>query len=1505
MERHALLEALSEITGTWSSPAGPAALTEARRAIADSLLSGAAAQDISPAARSRAPLTPSSPASLETLQSLLAGLPPPAAPAVRPFVRSALGLDPGARGAVAGMKIERTLGPFVDVMGIEHFVDLLPIPRKYPIEGPSGALALLILDTTPVPRPGPIKLGAGSIWIAVSALAGGAAAGFVGLEFSEGSAELVNVHAGPGGSLVLKPGSKLTLRLTLVHKAPPAPPPGVIGADAAALKVTPPSQVALLLEAVGAEFTALEDALATLYDSSFVATRNAAKPRVRDYGTPYLLVPCDVSVPSFAIGSCASTDFIVSGSAPVKAGGWVLPVATTPPADLGVPDGAGGLALELGPGITASFGGLTEPALLADIAFLLHPATITVTAHTGKRELHERLLLWGPPPEGAQKALPPPIRRVSELDLTYARGAQVTVTITPGSEIVIVACSASANLDRPLSAHGARLPLAYTKGFAGFLHDSAGKRALAAVDTPPQTERGHVLALENALAGTGASTVLAFLGTRAGPAWVGNLGVAFPLRGIVPSLPDPYAASFPFQQLVDRAASGSLAALMTWTAGATPNLNFSASGLAIPMQAGFTLLDVSTNADQFGVSALTSDAPAFSIHGLALETGDRSLAVYALPGISWEPIVKDVAPAPVDWLDAFSNDDGPATMLRTASVDLVRVEPAIALPHFQETANKAVTFADFTLPFGVMAHLSTGPQTDPRLQPTFQLNDSHYKDDLRNGLQLSIIANPNSFIPHAPPDGSFFSGPALPGYATTGSPPLPPDPSIYGIQVLGAANNLDPAWFFDQQFSQGGSYPGIPVTRIDLSGYGTNMFSDWHHEDITKVGVVRARFEVMIGRTAYEMLVLQTIVGCWCFRMTRTLLFDRYNTGLVVKHDTGWKPVGLAKFELLTPTNSVIPGAMVSFSNIHNVVVSPGPVITAKNTPPRKPFPLQWAPVTFDADLNLDFAQCSVSANGKSNVPVACTRVGGYAQLTVGDVASSDEILDLMDQIGPAGHSGNAGCILSVGALAPGTPQFTLNVSSIQASATSARGPGVFPAAVAVALNGTPRLPRDGAWSVAKRPRTSTVPTAVSSTTPIPLVRARGATPQWRLLDPVDAASPNSPATFYSVLQGAGTAKTLFEHAVIDDSGKSINMDPGRPPNLADVGALLGATGIFPDLGAILPLNTSLNPLNLSGDGFKQTYDQDINQPDRTIFQLGIIKIVLVYKAPPGPTHITFRLDPAASPRWSLDINNISFEVRVDGFGSDALLTFYGSFSASETAKPSVGNIQVQYGSALSFVEDIFSGLGPLIKAIGGEVDLDVAFSQNHLSVRDFLAVPTIPLGFGDIHDVVIDLGFDAVIPSNAAFHVGLGSKDKPFTWLVSPLSGTGSIVIGVDKGDIDVYVEGGIGAGLEINLAIASGAASITLELGIEIKGGNISVTVGLLGQASVDVLDGLASAALTLAASIAVTPEPLAFPPDKIGLTAAVAVGIHISICWVISIDFDGSWQFSQDISVDLPLI
>jgi hypothetical protein len=74
------------------------------------------------------------------------------------------------------------------------------------------------------------------------------------------------------------------------------------------------------------------------------------------------------------------------------------------------------------------------------------------------------------------------------------------------------------------------------------------------------------------------------------------------------------------------------------------------------------------------------------------------------------------------------------------------------------------------------------------------------------------------------------------------------------------------------------------------------------------------------------------------------------------------------------------------------------------------------------------------------------------------------------------------------------------------------------------------------------------------------------------------------------------------------------------------------------------------------------------------------------------------------------------------------------------------------------------------------------------------------------------------------------------------------------------------------------------------------------LTGNATVDVLDGVASASLTLSATIQVSLQG-GVPPTEADFAAAVAVGIHISVAWVINVDFDGSWGFSQSLPLHLP--
>jgi hypothetical protein len=118
-----------------------------------------------------------------------------------------------------------------------------------------------------------------------------------------------------------------------------------------------------------------------------------------------------------------------------------------------------------------------------------------------------------------------------------------------------------------------------------------------------------------------------------------------------------------------------------------------------------------------------------------------------------------------------------------------------------------------------------------------------------------------------------------------------------------------------------------------------------------------------------------------------------------------------------------------------------------------------------------------------------------------------------------------------------------------------------------------------------------------------------------------------------------------------------------------------------------------------------------------------------------------------------------------------------------------------------------------------------------------------------------------------------------------------------VQDGGPNVYIEAGLGLGLSISVAVASGSASIIVGMSLDVGANAVTISATLTGQAEVDVLGGLASASLTLSASIIITIEKT---PHQADLAAQCSVGIHISICWIINISFDGSWGFSETIAL-----
>jgi hypothetical protein len=592
--------------------------------------------------------------------------------------------------------------------------------------------------------------------------------------------------------------------------------------------------------------------------------------------------------------------------------------------------------------------------------------------------------------------------------------------------------------------------------------------------------------------------------------------------------------------------------------------------------------------------------------------------------------------------------------------------------------------------------------------------------------------------------------------------------------------------------------------------------------------------------------------------------------------------------------------------------------------------------VLFDADVGLD-QRVKVTAGGSKSTltdasgnPVTlvpASDLTGYVQVAPDESATPappnpnpgpTDLALLFSTVGAITDS--LACTAEIGgtASAAGT---SLRCTGISFDMT----PGGAPA-LGAALLSSPALPGDGAWGFGKRAASATAPTPLPQGAPLPLVQPVSDPSTWHFADVADVLSLASPANFYGMLQDTGTQRTLFEQPTVKDlSGAippgavpSIQLPAGVAPALADLGSMLGATGLFPDISKTISFLTgAIEQLQTVPQGLfytKQISFKGTEDPT-TLLDLGILGVSLIY-ADTGqgktgstwnkPTTISFNVDPghtlpASNGRnWWLTIEPISFAVTIPDFGTDPILTIIGGFAADDRSKPGLTGLTINYGSVLSDLQNLFSKLQTLASFLpgGGGGGLDVSLSDGQLTVRDTFALPTLPLGLGNLSDISLDLGLALTLsPLSADFIVGIGDPDNPFNWVVSPLAGNGAIDLGVKGGAFDFMIQAGIGLGLSIDVGIAEGSASITLAFSLDINPPTITLMIILNGQASVDVLGGLASASLSLTASIGVSANLSA---DTVTFLGSVAVGIHLSICWVVSVNFDGSWQFSQTLQV-----
>ncbi|MDE3198193.1 MAG: hypothetical protein KGN84_17730, partial [Acidobacteriota bacterium] len=814
------------------------------------------------------------------------------------------------------------------------------------------------------------------------------------------------------------------------------------------------------------------------------------------------------------------------------------------------------------------------------------------------------------------------------------------------------------------------------------------------------------------------------------------------------------------------------------------------------------------------------------------------------------------------------------------------------------------------------------------------------------------------FPPAATPSGATYTGawqlsfsapdPADPDPVFAGrtylrsigdNPAFPPTYS-YGEQVLGP----DVADIFGSRFNAAGG--GVPLQRYDITGYGASTFSEWTNTTPATTDVLKSFFHVLIGRTSHEVIQVQSLIYPFAIKVVRTITIDRQSSGVVRRYDSGWQPASDGVFQFPAATgitadqvHAGIVGGIVNVSNIVELGLPLNTQGTQDNTgfgghpAVTKQIPVQ--PVTFNGNVIVQ-PQHQVTKGGghdtdlagQEHVCVPSQGITGFIPLEFDYHLSIPDMANFPSLAGGAGGPFDA--TLNVGGSNGIIRVTSFDATPVNDTATNKIG-------IAGAVRGLPKLSSDGHWSVAARKQNQAAPVSLPANRAAPLVQPNlsgGHAPgkQIHFADPadlfrLDPASATPPATFYGFLQATGTQSNFLSRPIL--SVGSTNLTLGDALSVAHAGALLQAISNFPGLSDCLQfLNTQLQPIanRLSNASLQTTQSLQLTNAVRAtpvpLISTSIADVNLYFywssdnpASPPAPDPATvvISLGQPTDPSWSLDINRIAVGLVVPALSSKPIMWIQGGFHADADTAPAFPGMRVVFQDPLTplttffrVLQDIAAVLSPGSGSAGSgagggtgdSAGLNVHFSDGKLAVTDSFAIPDIPLGPGTIQNVSLDIGATLnILGLSIDFLVSIGTPAAPCHWIVDPLSGTLCLQAGVQNNQLDILIQGGIGLGLSLDLGIASGSASIVIAVQVQVQGSVITLMLLLNGQAQVSVLGGLASAAITLTAGLGFTVDVV---QHDVGLIGTASVGIHISICWFINIDWSGSWTFQKQLAL-----
>jgi hypothetical protein len=794
----------------------------------------------------------------------------------------------------------------------------------------------------------------------------------------------------------------------------------------------------------------------------------------------------------------------------------------------------------------------------------------------------------------------------------------------------------------------------------------------------------------------------------------------------------------------------------------------------------FMLLDVSTRADQMGVTlgpsivvdrdergdaklrtaGTTLFGATSSTTGLPLQimnmdvvTTARHVRAATLPQISWEPVWNvplaiEGAPDPFDTITVTPgvvvyDNDGIPTRLGSESPYPVPIAPLPVTRHVVKEFNDRQTPRQvqsvFNLPFGMIAQANFTRQVanPPDKNAQLDLNMPHF-DELRGGLQIKALP-PASIKPEkfsASFKGWTFQLDNLRW-------------SLLGLRLHGTTLGKTVSTVFNQKFRPGGDDPKVPLERMELSGYGASIFSNFLDSTATIADVSQVRFDVIVGRTGHEVVQIRSILYPFGVHVVRAITLMRSNNGYVFRSDSGWKAEsdGFYDFDYTLDLKSLgerfvsnpyefHKQPVKGVSNVREIRDFPeGGAFTSSfqlndpDLPAVLQFPSMTLPhwqevfanaagfnhkldvhlqaVVFDADVHLDNV-ISGGIGAGPDVVVQSRKMLGYVQLKPSSILIPPRIFaDLLkSQNGSLG--GPVDCTVDIA-----KSKQRMRLSRVDVNpATNAAGKSVFVSAA----RGSLILPQDGSWSVVEQRTDTGDVKPVSPQNTVPLIKPN-ASVNYLIAHPADVHQPTSNAQ-YGVVQSTGTQKLMFDVP---------QFTPGDPKlksaqtYFADAYKLLNSKGPFPNVANALGLTSAEREVDILGEGLMKMAERTVNLnallPATYIYPFidepGVLRIYAQYKSTDNTGgQLALGIDSAAAldKKWKAALSKIRVVVDLGPFPE--LMWVDGNFNASSGVSSKYDKPHLQFGPILDPVIEILQILATLS---GDDFDrgMDVGMSNS------------------------------------------------------------------------------------------------------------------------------------------------------------------------------------------------